>query len=68
MNEDYSPGNSTLGSSEKLLLRSRGKVSIYEILVKREYMQSSTYFFQKISARLMKLLLVTRNSHHHEGF
>ena len=43
MNEDCSPGNSTLGSSEKLLLRSRGKVSIYVILVKWECMQSNTY-------------------------
>ena len=62
-------GGSTSHSFEKLLQRGReGKVSIYEILVKREYVQSSTYFFQKISARLVKLLLVTRNSHHHEGF
>ena len=28
-----------------------GKVSIYVILVKGEYMQSSTYFLQKVSAR-----------------
>lgn len=31
------------------------KVSIYVILVKEEYMQSSTYFFQKVSASLVKL-------------
>ena len=33
----------------------RGKVSIYVILVKREYMQSSTYFLQKVSASLVKV-------------
>ena len=27
-----------------------GKVSIYVILVKGEYVQSSTYFFQRVSA------------------
>ena len=32
-----------------------GKDSIYVILVKGEYMQSSTYFFQKVSASLVKL-------------
>ena len=31
-------------SSEKLLQRGRGMVSMYVILVKRGYMQSSTYF------------------------
>ena len=38
-----------------------GKVSIYVILVKREYMQSSTYFWKKF-------LLVTRIGLHQEGF
>ena len=32
-----------------------GTVNIYVILVKGEYMQSSTYFFQKVSASLVKL-------------
>ena len=32
-----------------------GKVSIYVIFVKGEYMQSSTYFLQKVSAGLMKV-------------
>ena len=32
-----------------------GKDNIYVILVKGEYMQSSTYFFQKISTGLRKL-------------
>ena len=32
-----------------------GKVSIYVILVKGAYMQSSTYFLQKISASLVKV-------------
>ena len=42
-NEDDSLGDSISDSSEKLL--QRGKVSIYVILVKGEYMQLSTYFF-----------------------
>ena len=34
-----------------------GKVSIYVILVKREYMQSSTFFFfLQVSASLMKVI------------
>ena len=32
-----------------------GKVSICMILVKREYMQSSTYFLQMVSACLMRV-------------
>ena len=32
-----------------------GKVSLYMILVKQEYMQSSTYFLQKVSAGLVKV-------------
>ena len=44
-NEDYSPGDSIPDSSEKLLQRDGGKISIYVILVKGEYMQLSTYLF-----------------------
>ena len=32
-----------------------GKVSIYVILVKGEYMQSSTYFLQKVDDSLVKV-------------
>ena len=67
-NEDYSLGNSTSDSSERLLQRGRGKVSINVILVKGEYVQSSTFFPQKVSASLVKLLLVPRSGCHHEGF
>ena len=38
-----------------------GKVSIYVIFMKEEYMQSSTYFSRRF-------LLVMRNSCHHKGF
>ena len=38
-----------------------GKVNIYVILVKRVYIESSTYFSRRF-------LLVTRNSYHHEEF
>ena len=40
----------------------RGKVIICVILVKGEFAQSSTHFFAE------GVLLVTRNSHHYEGF
>ena len=46
----------------------RGRERIYVILVKREYMQSSTNILEKVFASLMTLLLVMRNSHYHEGF
>ena len=54
-NEDYSPGDSISDSSEKLLQRGRRKISIYVIWVKGEYIQSSTYFLQKVSASLVKV-------------
>ena len=44
-NKDKSLGESSSDTSEKLLQRGRGEVSIYVILVKGEYMHSSTYFF-----------------------
>ena len=45
-----------------------GKVSItYVILVKGEIHAVKHIFFQKAFMNLMKLLLVTRNSHHLEG-
>ena len=40
---------------EKLLRRGRGKVSVHLILVKGGYMPSSIYFFQMVSASLMRL-------------
>ena len=55
--EDCSPGDSTSDTSEKLPQKGgwvEGKVGIYEILVKEEYMQLSI-FFQKVSTSLMKL-------------
>ena len=44
-----------------------GKDSIDVILVKGEYMKSSM-FLKKVSACLVKLLLIMRSSSHHEGF
>ena len=35
-----------------------GKVSIYVILVKGEYMQSSTHFLQKVAARLVEVTAI----------
>ena len=39
-----------------------GKVSMYVILVKGEYMHSRTYFF------CTRFFLVSRSRHHHEKF
>ena len=50
--EDYSLGDSISASSEKLLQRGRGKVRIYVILVKGEFIQSSTHFLQVSASRL----------------
>ena len=53
-------------TASQIALRDRskeegGKVRIDVILVKGEYMQSSTYFFRRF-------LRVMRKRHHHEGF
>ena len=50
--EDYSLGDSISASSEKLLQRGRGKVRIYVILVKGEFIQLSTHFLQVSASRL----------------
>ena len=68
VSEDCSLGGSTSDSFENLLQRGKGEDSIYVILVKREYMQSSMFIFYKVSAGLMKFLQVTRNCCHHEVF
>ena len=44
-----------------------GEDIICVILVKREYMQSSTYFFRRFLLVSWSFLLVTKNSCHHEG-
>ena len=48
MRAKCSLGDNISDSFEKLLQRGRGKVRIYAILVKGEYMQPTTYFLQKI--------------------
>ena len=48
-------GDSISDSSEKMLQRGRGKVSIHAIMVKNEYMQSSTYFLQKVVTSFVKV-------------
>ena len=45
--EDHSPGDNTSDSSEKLLKRDRGRRSIYMILEKGDFMQSSTYLYKR---------------------
>lgn len=46
-NEAYSPEDNILNRFEKMLQRGRGRVIMYVILEKGEYMQSSTHFFVK---------------------
>ena len=50
-NEDYSPGDGISDNSEKLLQKSRGKDSMYVILVKVGYKQPNRF--------CRKFLLVT---------
>ena len=65
--EDYSLGDITSDSFEKLLHRSRGKDSIYVIWVKGEYMQSNMFFFVENFCWSHEASAITRNIHHH-GF
>ena len=56
-------------SSEKLFQRGNKQRSVYNVILLKRGMHSIRHIFsQKISTRLMKLLLVTRNSRRHEGF
>ena len=57
---DYSLGRSLSDSTEKLLQKDRGKVSINMLLVKGTHMQSSTYFCRRF-------LLAMRNRRHLKG-
>ena len=43
-------------------------MSVYVIFGEGETHAVKHIFFQKVSTRLMKPLLITRNSCHHEGF
>ena len=49
-------GDSIPDSIEKLLQRGRGRVIIYVILEKGEYMQSSTHFLFKVSSSVTKVI------------
>ena len=44
-----------------------GKGSIYVILIKREHMQSSTYYFGENFCCSHEASASHRNNHHHEG-
>ena len=66
-NEDCSLGESISDGSEKLLQRGKGKGSIYVILIKREHMQSSTYYFGENFCCSHEASASHRNNHHHEG-
>ena len=43
---DWNQGDSTLGSSEKLLQRGRGMINIHVILVQGEYMYQAQIFWR----------------------
>ena len=60
-NEDYSLGDSLSDSSEKLLQRGRGKISVTEFFVKRGYTESSKHFSSGLLLVRRKLLLVMRS-------
>ena len=60
-NEDYSLGDSLSDSSEKLLQRGRGKISVTEFFVKRAYTESSKHFGSGLLLVRRKLLLVMRS-------
>ena len=56
-------------SSERLSQRGNKQRSAYNVILLKGGIHSIRHIFaQKVSTRLMKLLLVTRNSHRHEGF
>ena len=54
-NEDCSLGDSISDSSEEMLQKGRGKVGIYAVILKNEYLQSSTYFLPKVVTSLVKV-------------
>ena len=67
-NKDDSLGDSILDSSEKLLQREVGKVSLYMISVKAgSTCNQAPVFCRKFPLVLWGPLLVTRSSHHREG-
>ena len=49
-NEDYSPGDSTSDSSEKLFQRGRAGRPVYVILVKREFSVIKPLFYKRFAA------------------
>ena len=61
-NEDYKLGNCISDISEKPFQRAGGKVSIYMILVKEEYMQLSTYFFCRRSLLITEKAMAPHSS------
>ena len=63
-NKDYSLGDSTSDSSEKLLQRSRWEDWYLWDFVEGGIHAVKHIFFQKVYASFMKLLLVMRNSCH----
>jgi len=67
-NEDYSLGDSISDGPEKLL-QEAGREGQCACDFGEEGVHAIKHiFFQKVSAGLMRLLLVIRNGHHHEGF
>ena len=62
-NEDYSLGDSTSDSSEKLLQRGRGKVNVYVCDFHERGIHTIKHgIFHR------RLLLVTRSGSHRDGF
>ena len=55
-NEDWSPGDSTSDSSERLPQRGSGGRSIYKILVKEEFNAIKCLLYKRFSARHKELM------------
>ena len=67
-NEDGSPEDSTSDSSENLLQRGREERQCTRDFGEGRVHATKHKFSQKVSFGLIKLLLITRKSHPHEGF
>ena len=66
--EKYSPGDSALDSSEKLLQREVGKASLYMISVKvGSTCNQAPVFLQKVSAGLVRASASHEEHRHREG-
>ena len=67
-NEDCIPGESTSGALRNCPKEAGGRPVYISDFCEGGVHAIKHTFFQKVSAGLIKLLLVMKNSQHHEGF